>query len=101
MKDSTDACFWSRVDIVSGLLQKALLPPSPLPYYTADGKTVSAVIVTLRVDIRQVRMQVATVRSRIASIRPPEATYGTIEDVAIGTTVEARTEKVERSLVAK
>lgn len=62
--------------------------------YTADGKTVSAVIVILRVDIRRVRIQVVTVRSRIASIRPPVAICGTIVDVAIGTIVVARTEKV-------
>ena len=55
-----------------------------------------AVIVTLRVDTRRVRTQVATVCSRASSSRPPVAIGDASEDVAIRALVEARTEKVER-----
>ncbi len=69
--------------------------PSPLPYYTADGKTVATVVVILRGDERRVRRQVVTVRSRIASTRPPAAISGAKDNDATGTIVVARTEKVE------
>ena len=46
---------------------------SPLPYHTANGKTVPAVNVTLRVDTRRVRTQEVTVRGRTSSSRPPVA----------------------------
>ena len=72
---------------------------SPLPYHTANGKTAPAVIVTLRVDTRRVRTQVATVCSRTSSSRPPVAIGDASEDVAIRALVEARTEKVERFAV--
>ena len=64
-----------------------------LPYHTANGKTVPAVIVILRADIRRVRNQVVTVRSRTSSSRPPVAMSGTYVDVAIRAIVEARTER--------
>ena len=69
---------------------------TPLPYHTANGKTVTTVIVTLRVDIRRVRTQVVTERSRTSNSRPPAAICDAIVDVAIRATVVARTEKVER-----
>ncbi len=69
---------------------------SPLPYHTANGKTVPAVIVILRADTRRVRRQVVTVCSRASSSRPPVAIGDASEDVAIRALVEARTEKVER-----
>ncbi len=69
---------------------------TPLPYHTANGKTVTAVIVTLREDIRRVRTQVVTVCSRISSSRPPAAICDACVDAAIRAIVVARTEKVER-----
>ncbi len=95
MKDATEACLWSRLDIVSGLLRKDLLLPSPFPYYTADGKTVTAVTARLRDNTHRVRIQVVTVRSRTASIRPPIAMSNTISKVPNGSIIKARTEKVE------
>ncbi len=78
-------------------LSKALFPPSPLPYNTANGKTVPTirVIFILRYDTRRVGIQAITVDSRIASSRPPESTCGTNKDIATGAIVQARTEKVE------
>lgn len=70
---------------------------SSLPYYTANGKTVPAVIVILRVDIRRVRIQVVTVRSRISSSRPPVAIWDASVDDATRAIVEARTEKVHNA----
>lgn len=61
---------------------------------TADGKTMSAVIVTLRVNVRRERSQIATVRSRRTRTRPPVTIGGTNVDVATGVIVTARTEKV-------
>ena len=74
-----------------------LLRGSPLPYHTANGKTVAAVIVTLRENIRRVRRQVVTVCSRTSSSRPPVAISDAPVDVTIRAIVEARTEKVEDS----
>ena len=68
---------------------------SPLPYHTANGKTVPAVNVTLGVDTRRVRTQEVTVRSRTSSSRPPETIRDACADVAIRAIVVARTEKVE------
>lgn len=62
--------------------------------HTANGKTVPAVIVILRVDIRRVRIQVVTVCSRASSSRPPVAICDAFVDVAIRAIVVARTEKV-------
>ncbi len=69
---------------------------SPLPYHTANGKTVPAVIVILRADSRLVRTQVVTVGSRASSSRPPVARRDACVDAAIRAIVVARTEKVER-----
>ena len=69
---------------------------SPLPYHTANGNTVPAVIVTLRVDIRRARSQVVPVHIRTSSSRPPVATRDAYVDVATRTIVPARTEKVEK-----
>ena len=74
-----------------------LLRGSPLPYHTANGKTVTTVIVILRDDICRVRNQVVTTRSRTSSGRPPEAIRDAYVDVAIRVKVVARTEKVEKS----
>ncbi len=70
---------------------------SPLPYHTANGKTVSAVIVILRADSRLVRTQVVTVGSRASSSRPPVARRDACVDAAIRAIVVARTEKVEKT----
>ena len=70
-------------------------PLSPLPYHTANSKTVPAVTVILREDSRRVRTQVVTVGSRASSSRPPEAIRDAYVDEAIRAIVEARTEKVE------
>jgi len=72
-------------------------PLSPLPYHTANGKTVPAVIVILRADIRGARIQEVTDRSRASGSRPPVAMCDTYVDVAIRAIVEARTEKVEKT----
>ncbi len=72
---------------------------SPLPYHTANGKTVPAVIVTLRVDVRRDRIQEVTVRSRTSSSRPPVAICDASVDEATRAVVVARTEKVERFAV--
>lgn len=69
---------------------------SPLPYHTANGKTVATGIVILRADTRWVRIQGVTVCSRTSSRWPPVAICDACEDVAIRATVETRTEKVER-----
>ena len=73
-----------------------LLLFSPLPYHTANGKTVPAVIDILREDTRRVRIQGVTVRSRASSSRPPVAICDASVDVAIRASVVAHTEKVER-----
>ena len=72
---------------------------SPLPYHTANGKTVPAVKVSLRVDIRRVRIQVVTECSRASRSRPPITIRDASVDVAIRAIVAARTEKVERFAV--
>ena len=64
-----------------------------LPYHTANGKTETAVNVSLRGDTRRVRKQEVTVGSRISSSRPPDAICGAYEDVAIRAIVVARTER--------
>lgn len=69
---------------------------SPLPYHTANGKTVTAVTVTLRVDNRRARIQVVTACSRTSSSRPPDAIGDAYVEVAIRAIVVARTEKVEK-----
>ena len=67
---------------------------SPLPYHTANGKTVTAGIVILRDDSRRGRTQAVTVCSRPSSSRPPVAIGNAPVDVAIRAIVVARTEKV-------
>ena len=74
-----------------------LLRGSPLPYHTANGKTVPAVTVTLRADTRRARRQVVTDCSRTSSSRPPVAICEASVDAASRATVVARTEKVEKS----
>ena len=68
---------------------------SPLPYHTANGKTVPAVTVTLREDNRRIRAQVVTMSSRTSSSRPPVAKRDAFVDETIRAIVVARTEKVE------
>ncbi len=68
---------------------------SPLPYHTANGKTVAAVNVILRDDNRWGRKQAVTVGSRTSSSRPPVAIRDAVVDAAKRATVVARTEKVE------
>ena len=69
-----------------------------LPYHTANGKTVPAVIVIVGSDIRRGRNQEVTVRSRASSSRPPEAIRDAYDDAAIRAIVEARTEKRDNLL---
>ncbi len=83
------------VPSTKGMVRELGLLLLPLPYHTANGKTVPAVIIILRVDIRRVRTQDVTVGSRTSSSRPPEATCDASVDVAIRASVVARTEKVE------
>ena len=70
---------------------------SPLPYHTANGKTVPAVIVILREDSRRGRRQVVTDCSRTSSSRPPVAICEASVDAARRAIVVARTEKVEKT----
>jgi len=84
------------VILSSVLLQKDIpnVPPSPFPYNTANGKTVTTVSTILRLNDRWIAIQVIAICSRTANIRPPNTNRSAATHAPIGSIVETRTEKV-------